>query len=198
MGTSPVLQHARLPADVSSRLWCRRLQPRVGLSVYHVCDWHCNSSIFMFCGYDDWVSRNKYILSVIGLFSDISIAHIIHLSVDPSSFLLLLQRHLLYFHTLCLSEHRYTGWLTRGMVSATTYTLVGVLNKFLTVLLNTLLWDKHSSSYGLLGVCICLSAGAFYQQAPMRDEVHKEGGSNGKPAPEGEVEAKIPLLKNPA
>ena len=60
------------------------------------------------------------------------------------------------------------------MVSATTYTLVGVVNKFLTVLLNVVLWDKHSSPLGILAVCLCLLAGVFYQQAPKRNEIHKE------------------------
>ena len=55
------------------------------------------------------------------------------------------------------------------MVSAATYTLVGVVNKFFTVLLNVFLWDKHSSTAGLVAVCICLAAGFFYQQAPMRE-----------------------------
>ena len=64
----------------------------------------------------------------------------------------------------------YTGWLCRGMISATSYTLVGVVNKFFTVLLNVLIWDKHSSQTGLFAVCICLTSGVFYQQAPMRDE----------------------------
>lgn len=63
----------------------------------------------------------------------------------------------------------YTGWLSRSLVSATSYTLVGVVNKFLTVLLNVLIWDKHSSTTGLVAVCICLGAGFFYQQAPLVD-----------------------------
>lgn len=58
------------------------------------------------------------------------------------------------------------------MVSATTFTLVGVVNKFLTVLLNVIVWDKHSSPVGVVAVCTCLLAGAFYQQAPRRDEAH--------------------------
>lgn len=65
-------------------------------------------------------------------------------------------------------------WLCRGMVSATTFTLVGVVNKFLTVLLNVVIWDKHSSPEGIMAVCICLLAGTFYQQAPRRDETHKD------------------------
>lgn len=67
----------------------------------------------------------------------------------------------------------YTGWLCRSMVSATTYTLVGVVNKFLTVLLNTVMWDKHSTPFGIFAVCVCLLAGTLYQQAPKRDEVRK-------------------------
>jgi len=63
----------------------------------------------------------------------------------------------------------YSGWLCRGMVSATTYTLVGVVNKFLTILLNVFLWDKHASWFGLICVCCCLCAGVFYQQAPKRN-----------------------------
>jgi GDP-mannose transporter len=62
----------------------------------------------------------------------------------------------------------FMGWQCRGMVSATTYTLVGVVNKFLTLLLNVLVWEKHSSPFGLCAVCLCLLAGAFYEQAPMR------------------------------
>ncbi len=59
------------------------------------------------------------------------------------------------------------------MVSATTYTLVGVVNKFLTVLLNVFLWDKHSTGAGIASVLLCLLAGTLYQQAPRRDEARK-------------------------
>ena len=72
------------------------------------------------------------------------------------------------------------------MVSATTYTLVGVVNKFLTVLLNVIIWDKHSTPLGIVAVCICLAAGLFYQQAPMRNT---EKTSN-------PPEDNIPLLKS--
>jgi hypothetical protein len=66
--------------------------------------------------------------------------------------------------------YRYTTWLCRGIVSATTFTLVGVINKFLTVLLNVLIWDKHSTVFGIFAVCVCLLSGSFYQQAPRRDD----------------------------
>lgn len=64
----------------------------------------------------------------------------------------------------------YTGWLCRGMLSATTFTLVGVVNKFVTVLLNVMIWDKHSTGFGIVAVSICLIAGVFYEQAPKRPE----------------------------
>lgn len=60
------------------------------------------------------------------------------------------------------------------MVSATTFTLVGVVNKFITVLLNVAIWDKHSTPLGLLAVCLCLGSGSLYQQAPRRAAAHKE------------------------
>jgi solute carrier family 35 len=55
------------------------------------------------------------------------------------------------------------------MTSATTFTLVGVVNKFLTVLLNVVVWDKHSSPMGIAAVCVCLLAGTFYQQVYIQD-----------------------------
>lgn len=64
----------------------------------------------------------------------------------------------------------YSGWNCRALVSGTSYALVGVVNKFFTVFLNVILWDKHSSNLGLCAVCVCLCAGFFYQQAPMREE----------------------------
>lgn len=84
--------------------------------------------------------------------------------------------------------YSYTGWLCRSMVSATTYTLVGVVNKFLTVLLNTFMWDKHSSPFGIFAVCVCLLAGTLYQQAPKRNEVRK-------PQTPSDVEDQQPLVR---
>lgn len=82
----------------------------------------------------------------------------------------------------------YTGWLCRGMVSAATYTLVGVVNKFLTLLLNVIIWDKHSSPTGLFAVCLCLLAGTFYQQAPKKADKVKERDNL------GDIESSLNLL----
>lgn len=68
----------------------------------------------------------------------------------------------------------YTGWAARKLVSATTYTLVGVMNKMATVTINVLIWDQHASSVGLFWLVICIIAGTMYQQAPMRNQSEKQ------------------------
>ena len=60
----------------------------------------------------------------------------------------------------------YSAWFCRASLSATTFTLIGVVNKFLTILLNVVVWDQHSTPAGIAAVCVCLAAGIFYQQAP--------------------------------
>lgn len=76
----------------------------------------------------------------------------------------------------------YTGWWCRGKVSATTFTLVGVLNKCLTVFMNVLIWDQHATPVGISFLFLCLIGGAFYQQAPMKKD------DNGKIMAESEIE----------
>ncbi|CAM9739718.1 unnamed protein product, partial [Phaeothamnion confervicola] len=62
----------------------------------------------------------------------------------------------------------YAGWWCRAQVSATTFTLVGVVNKLLTVLLNVLVWNKHASGPGIACLLVCLVGGGIYKQSPMR------------------------------
>lgn len=68
----------------------------------------------------------------------------------------------------------YSGWWCRGLVSATSFTLIGVLNKCLTVLLNTLIWDQHAKPGGIFSLFICLAGGMIYKQAPMRGAKESE------------------------
>jgi len=63
----------------------------------------------------------------------------------------------------------WSGWNCRSKISATAYTLTGVVCKFISVLLNCLLWDKHASPTGLSMLAICLVCSSAYQQAPMRN-----------------------------
>jgi len=62
----------------------------------------------------------------------------------------------------------YSSWWCRDKVSATSFTLIGVMNKCLTVLLNLLIWDQHAAPAGIASLFLCLVGGSIYQQAPMR------------------------------
>lgn len=62
----------------------------------------------------------------------------------------------------------YSSWWCRDKVSATSFTLIGVMNKCLTVLLNLVIWDQHAPPGGIASLAFCLIGGAIYQQAPMR------------------------------
>jgi solute carrier family 35 protein len=53
-------------------------------------------------------------------------------------------------------------------VSATYFTVIGNICKFGTVLLNILLWDKHTTAPGLASLMLCLVAAFLYQQAPTQ------------------------------
>jgi len=63
----------------------------------------------------------------------------------------------------------FAGWWCRSQTSATTYTLVGVMNKCLTILGNVMIWDKHASPAGIASLFVCLGGGFLYRQAPLRD-----------------------------
>ena len=59
---------------------------------------------------------------------------------------------------------------------ATTYTVVGVMNKMLTVTVNVLIWDKHASASGIGALCVCLLGGSLYQQAPLKESPNSAEG----------------------
>lgn len=63
----------------------------------------------------------------------------------------------------------WSGWNCRSLISATSFTLVGVVCKLITVIVNVLIWNKHASSAGIAWLLVCLAASTFYQQAPLRD-----------------------------
>jgi len=62
----------------------------------------------------------------------------------------------------------WAGFKCQQLITATAYTVVGVMNKLLTVLVNALIWDRHASPLGIAALCVCLGGGALYQQAPLR------------------------------
>jgi len=62
----------------------------------------------------------------------------------------------------------YAGFNLRKLVTATSFTVIGVLCKIASVLLNILIWDKHANNVGIAALCICIFAGTFYQQSEKR------------------------------
>lgn len=59
----------------------------------------------------------------------------------------------------------FFGFAARKAISATAFTVTGVVNKFLTVVINVLIWEKHASPFGLVCLCITIVGGVMYQQS---------------------------------
>jgi len=74
----------------------------------------------------------------------------------------------------------WAGWFCRDLVSATSYTLIGVANKMLTVLLGVVFLDKHASSSGIGSLCMCIVFSTQYKQSPLRKTSKREVSADGK------------------
>ncbi|GMP69904.1 hypothetical protein CsSME_00028988 [Camellia sinensis var. sinensis] len=59
----------------------------------------------------------------------------------------------------------FFGFSCRRAISATGFTVLGIVNKLLTVVINLVVWDKHSSFVGTIGLLICMMGGIMYQQS---------------------------------
>ncbi|KAF6145014.1 hypothetical protein GIB67_013365 [Kingdonia uniflora] len=59
----------------------------------------------------------------------------------------------------------FFGFSCRRAISATGFTVLGIVNKLLTVVINLIIWDKHSTLVGTLGLLICMGGGVMYQQS---------------------------------
>lgn len=59
----------------------------------------------------------------------------------------------------------FFGFAARKAISATAFTVTGVVNKFLTVVINVLIWDKHASPFGLVCLLLTIAGGVLYQQS---------------------------------
>ncbi|CAH9116301.1 unnamed protein product [Cuscuta europaea] len=59
----------------------------------------------------------------------------------------------------------FFGFSCRKAISATGFTVLGIVNKLLTVVINLVIWDKHSSSIGTVGLLICMFGGIMYQRS---------------------------------
>ncbi|KAL9224474.1 hypothetical protein vseg_000502 [Gypsophila vaccaria] len=59
----------------------------------------------------------------------------------------------------------FFGFAARKAISATAFTVTGVVNKFLTVVINVMIWDKHASPFGLICLLLTIAGGVLYQQS---------------------------------
>ncbi|CAK8574911.1 unnamed protein product [Lathyrus sativus] len=62
----------------------------------------------------------------------------------------------------------FFGFSCRRAISATGFTVLGIVNKLLTVMVNLVIWDKHSTWAGTLGLLICMVGGVLYQQSTSK------------------------------
>ncbi|KAH7440331.1 hypothetical protein KP509_04G102400 [Ceratopteris richardii] len=84
----------------------------------------------------------------------------------------------------------FFGFSCRRGISATGFTVLGVVNKLLTVIINLVVWDHHASLVGTLGLLTCIGGGVLYQQSTSKPKAAPP-----LPAPaEVEIEEQ-PLLK---
>ncbi|KAJ7563430.1 hypothetical protein O6H91_03G110700 [Diphasiastrum complanatum] len=70
----------------------------------------------------------------------------------------------------------FFGFAARKAISATAFTVTGVVNKLLTVIINVLIWDKHASNTGILFLVLTIVGGVMYQQSTSK-----------KPAPQADT-----------
>ncbi|XP_050219354.1 GDP-mannose transporter GONST3-like [Mercurialis annua] len=68
----------------------------------------------------------------------------------------------------------FFGFSCRRAISATGFTVLGVVNKLLTVVINFVIWDKHSSFIGTVGLLICMLGGIMYQQSTSKPKPAQE------------------------
>eukprot|EP01052_Picozoa_sp_SAG31_P021961 SAG31_NODE_1724_length_7442_cov_3.433533_1_plen_703_part_00 len=63
----------------------------------------------------------------------------------------------------------YAGWWCRSQISATSFTIVGVVNKALTIGISSFIdWGTKTSLTGLLCLGVVIGGGLVYTQPPMR------------------------------
>lgn len=68
----------------------------------------------------------------------------------------------------------YFGMNARKKLVATAFSVLGVVCKFATVLVNTMVWDNHATPVGIFFLMICLAGGIAYQQVMKSQALTKE------------------------
>jgi GDP-mannose transporter len=63
----------------------------------------------------------------------------------------------------------FFGFSVRRKISATGFTVMGCTNKLLTLLVNTLAWDRHASAAGQACLLVCIAGGVAYGEFSKAD-----------------------------
>ena len=74
----------------------------------------------------------------------------------------------------------YTGWRLKNLVTATTFTLVGVLNKMATIALSALAFPGTASLQGCAALVACIMFGLAYKDAPLRSSLSTRGAGKAR------------------
>ncbi|CAH9135844.1 unnamed protein product [Cuscuta epithymum] len=72
----------------------------------------------------------------------------------------------------------FFGFSCRKAISATGFTVLGIVNKLLTVVINLVIWDKHSSFVGTVGLLICMCGGIMYQRSTTSNKQKGAGDTS--------------------
>ncbi|KAI4364258.1 hypothetical protein MLD38_020375 [Melastoma candidum] len=102
------------------------------------------------------------------------IKHEIKDESDWHSFGVALLVGLSYVFGLAIS---FFGFSCRRAISATGFTVLGIVNKLLTVVINLVIWDKHSKVLGTVGLLICMLGGVMYQQSTRPQRRHRKNNA---------------------
>ncbi|CAL9074733.1 unnamed protein product [Musa textilis] len=86
----------------------------------------------------------------------------------------------------------FFGFSCRRAISATGFTVLGIVNKLLTVVINLMIWDKHSTFVGTVGLLICMLGGVLYQRSTTKP---KKAESEASIAPVTDDEEQQRLLE---
>ena len=78
----------------------------------------------------------------------------------------------------------FYGFACRRAISATSFTVLGVSNKLLTIIVNVAIWDKHASPVGIFCLLVTVCGGVMYQQSTAHSSKPSPKASNpGAPSP---------------
>ena len=93
----------------------------------------------------------------------------------------------------------FFGFACRTATSATSFGVLGVINKIAAVLLNVLLWERHASGLGIFFILLSIAGGVLYQQDLMAKGSHlQQAGGKQEGAAERERDLESPSRGSPA